>query len=252
MNSDMEFGVLLPTLGHHASQEAIRQLATTAENCDFDAVWAGDHVTFPAEIPDEYPFSPTGESPFHISQNAYDLFGVLNYLAGITDDVEIGSSTCIVPYRHPVVLARNALTVEALSDGRFDFGVGTGWMHTEFEVLDVPFEERGNRTDEFLELFEQLREDGSLSFDGPTTASKRLVSIRYRSVVGRRYGLAADPVLRSVVLASLETGGPSSGIVRQTSLLRGNESCAHGRISTALESQKSHLPDRFNLDLILT
>jgi probable F420-dependent oxidoreductase len=163
----MEFGVLLPTLGHHASQEAIRQLATTAENCDFDAVWAGDHVTFPAEIPDEYPFSPTGESPFHISQNAYDLFGVLNYLAGITDDVEIGSSTCIVPYRHPVVLARNALTVEALSDGRFDFGVGTGWMHTEFEVLDVPFEERGNRTDEFLELFEQLREDGSLSFDGP-------------------------------------------------------------------------------------
>jgi alkanesulfonate monooxygenase SsuD/methylene tetrahydromethanopterin reductase-like flavin-dependent oxidoreductase (luciferase family) len=60
MNSDMEFGVLLPTLGHHASQEAIRQLATTAENCDFDAVWAGDHVTFPAEIPDQYPFSPTG------------------------------------------------------------------------------------------------------------------------------------------------------------------------------------------------
>jgi probable F420-dependent oxidoreductase len=167
MSSEMEFGVLLPTLGTHASRDAIRRVATTAEEYGFDAVWAGDHVTFPAEIPDEYPFSPTGESPFHVSQNAYDVFTVLSYLAGVTDSVEIGSNTCIVPYRHPVALARNALSVEALSDGRFDFGVGTGWMRTEFEVLDVPFEERGSRTDEFLELFERACAEGELSFDGP-------------------------------------------------------------------------------------
>lgn len=117
MNSDVNFGVLLPTLGNHASQDAINRLATTAEDCGFDALWAGDHLTFPADIPKEHPFSPTGESPFHVSHNAYDLFGVLNYLAGITNDVEIGSNTCIVPYGHPVVLARNALTVEALRTG---------------------------------------------------------------------------------------------------------------------------------------
>jgi len=167
MNSDIEFGVLLPTMGHHASPRAIRRLATTAEECGFDAVWAGDHITFPADIPDEYPFSPSGESPFHISQDAYDVFTVLSYLAGITNTVDIGSNTCIVPYRHPVALARNALSVEALSDGRFDFGVGSGWLRTEFEVLDVPFEERGSRTDEFLSLFDRIRKAGELSFDGP-------------------------------------------------------------------------------------
>ncbi|WP_254525765.1 LLM class flavin-dependent oxidoreductase [Natrinema caseinilyticum] len=91
---------------------------------------------------------------------------MLNYLAGVTDNIDIGSSTCIVPYRHPVVLARNALTVEALSDGQFDFGIGTGWMKTEFEVLDVPYDERGGRTDEFLALFERICEEGELDFDG--------------------------------------------------------------------------------------
>ncbi|MFB6130839.1 MAG: TIGR03619 family F420-dependent LLM class oxidoreductase [Salinigranum sp.] len=155
------------TFGSHASPEAFRRVATAAEESGFDAVWAGDHVSFPAEIPDEYPFSPSGEPPFHVSQDTYDVFGVLSHLAAVTDDVDLGTNTCIVPYRHPVVLARNALTVEALSDGRLDFGVAPGWMRTEFEVLDVPFEERGSRTDEFLEIFERACQEGQFAFDGP-------------------------------------------------------------------------------------
>ncbi len=167
MNSDVDFGVMLSTFGQHASPEAFRRIATTAETAGFDSVWAGDHVSFPADIPDEYPFSPSGESPFHISQDTYDVFGVLSHLAAVTDTVDLGTNTCIVPYRHPVVLARNALTIEAASDGRFDFGVAPGWMRTEFEVLDVPFEERGSRTDEFLDMFTRACEESELSFDGP-------------------------------------------------------------------------------------
>lgn len=167
MSSEMDFGVMLSTFGDHASPEAFHRVATTAEDVGFDSVWAGDHISFPAEIPDEYPFSPSGKSPFHISQDTYDVFGVLSHLAAVTDTVDLGTNTCIVPYRHPVVLARNALTVEALADGRFDFGVAPGWMRTEFEVLDVPFEERGSRTDEFLEMFTRACEEGEISFDGP-------------------------------------------------------------------------------------
>ncbi|WP_254538514.1 TIGR03619 family F420-dependent LLM class oxidoreductase [Halomarina litorea] len=168
MNSEgIEFGVMLSTFGDHATPEAFRRVAQTAEREGFDAVWAGDHVTFPADIPDEYPFSRSGESPFHVSQDAYDVFDVLSHLAGVTDEIQLGTNTCIVPYRHPVDLVREALTVEALSGGRFDFGVAPGWLRTEFEVLDVPFEERGSRTDEFLRLFERAREEGQLAFDGP-------------------------------------------------------------------------------------
>jgi len=239
MNSDIEFGVLLPTMGHHASPRAIRRLATTAEECGFDAVWAGDHITFPADIPDEYPFSPSGESPFHISQDAYDVFTVLSYLAGITNTVDIGSNTCIVPYRHPVALARNALSVEALSDGRFDFGVGSGWLRTEFEVLDVPFEERGSRTDEFLSLFDRIRKAGELSFDGPHHSFQETGFVRRQNRVDPRFGLAAGPAQHSDAWDSSATAGRYSGTVRRTSPPRGNEYWTRGLISTARESRKS-------------
>jgi probable F420-dependent oxidoreductase len=167
MSADIDLGVMLPTFGQGANPEAFGRFADQAEDGDFDAIWVGDHITFPEEIPDTYPFSPDGNSPFDIGQDAYELFQVLTFLAARTETVDVGSNTCIVPYRHPAVLARNALTIEALSNGRFDFGVAPGWMRTEFEVLDVPFEERGSRTDEFLQMFERLREDGELAFDGP-------------------------------------------------------------------------------------
>lgn len=164
----MEFGVMLSSFGDHATPEAFRRVATAAEEAGFDAVWAGDHLTFPAEIPNTYPFSPDGTPPsaFNKHTNAYEVFCVLSHLAGITTDVDLGTNVTIVPYRHPVVLTKLALTLDALSGGRFDFGVGVGWMRTEFEVLDVPFDERGSRTDEFLEIFNRVSRDGEISHEG--------------------------------------------------------------------------------------
>ena len=164
---------MLGTFGEQATRENIERLATAADGAGFDSVWVGDHVTLPATIPDTYPFSPSGKSPFDISQDVYDCFATLAYLAGVTDDVDLGTNTCIVPYRHPVVLARSALSLEGLTGGRFDFGVAPGWLETEFEVLDVPFEQRGSRTDEFLDLFERAREEPELAFDGPHHSFQR-------------------------------------------------------------------------------
>lgn len=167
MNSEPEFGVMLSTFGDHAYPEAFLRVATTAERAGFDAIWAGDHISFPVDIPDEYPFSRSGESPFDVTLDTYDVFSILSHLAAATEEVQLGTNTCIVPYRHPIVLARNALTLEQLSDGRFDFGVAPGWMETEFEVLDAHFEDRGSRTDEFLRIFRRARTEGQFAFDGP-------------------------------------------------------------------------------------
>ncbi|WP_255152107.1 TIGR03619 family F420-dependent LLM class oxidoreductase [Halorarius halobius] len=164
--TDLEVGAILPTFGDTAGPEAFRRYAETAEAAGFDAVWVGDHVTFPADIPDEYPFSPTGESWFDVSMPVFDAFEALSFVAGVTD-LAVGTNACIVPYRHPVVLAKQALTLDALTDGQFTFGLAPGWLRTEFEVLDVPFEERGSRTDEFLELLERVCAEGELAFDGP-------------------------------------------------------------------------------------
>jgi len=169
MSDDVEFGIMLTPFGPHASPDVFQDLATTAEREGFDVVWTGDHVAFPDEIPDEYPFTPSGKAPpaQGIDRDAYDTFNVLSYLAGQVEDVRLGTNVCVVPYRHPVVLAKQALTVEGLTEGRFEFGVAPGWLRTEFDVLEVPFDERGSRTDEFLDLFERACEEQEIAFEGP-------------------------------------------------------------------------------------
>lgn len=170
--SDVEFGVMLsPTSNSYGLSDAespgvFRRLATEAEDNGFDAVIAGDHVAYPENIPSDYAFSKTGEPPFDTTTSVYDVFQVFAHLAAVTEEVNLGTNVVAAPYRHPVILAKNVLTLESLSNGRFDFGLAPGWLKTEFDALDVPFEERGARTDEFLELFTRACEEGELSFDG--------------------------------------------------------------------------------------
>lgn len=167
-DSDIKLGVTLWNVGdsNHVNVDAFRRIAAATEEAGFDFLWAGEHPVLPVEIPDEYPFSPDGTAPLDSSMHTYDVFEVLSYLAGQTDNLRLGTNVCVVPYRHPVLTAKNVLTLNELLDGAFDFGVAVGWLRTEFEVLDVPFEERGARTDEFFRMFERVCSEGELSFDG--------------------------------------------------------------------------------------
>lgn len=166
-DSDVEFGVFLITFGDIATPDAFRAVATEAERLGYEAVCVGDHVAIPEHVPDTYPFSETGEAPFDVTQDAYDAFQVLAHVGAVTDTIALGTNTTIAPYRHPVTLTKHVLTLDNLTDGRFELGVAPGWMETEFEVLDVPFPERGSRTDEFLAVLEQAFEASTFSFEGP-------------------------------------------------------------------------------------
>lgn len=162
---DVRFGVKLPLGGDKTAADAAR-IAKAAETNGFHAAWHSEHLVFTGEVPDDYPYIEGGDSPFAIDGNAFEVFGTLSYLAGVTDDIRLGTNICIVPLRHPVLLTKQALTLDNVADGRFDFGMGVGWLRTEFESLGVPFEERGSRTDEFLDLFSQACKDGAFAFDG--------------------------------------------------------------------------------------
>lgn len=168
----MKFGVMLSATSNSYGipddelPGVFQRFARTAEESGFDVVVAGDHIVYPEEIPTDYEFSSTGEPPFDTTTSLFDVFDVLSYLAPVTDTIDLGTHVVAAPYRHPLVLAKNALTVEGLSQGRLDFGVAPGWMHTEFDALGVPFEERGSRTDEFLEIFELACEEGVTGYDG--------------------------------------------------------------------------------------
>jgi probable F420-dependent oxidoreductase len=164
----LEFGLLLSHMGDQASPEAIERLSRAAQRQGFDAIWGGDHITFPVDMPETYPFSSTGEPPEGIraDTNLFEMFQTLTYVAAVTTDIRVGTNVCLAPLRHPVLATKQALTLEAFADGGFEFGVSVGWLENEYDVMNVPYDERGSRLDEFLGIFSRARTEGILAHEG--------------------------------------------------------------------------------------
>jgi probable F420-dependent oxidoreductase len=135
----MKFGVCIPHYQRPLDIEALTRVARRAEALGYDSLWVTDHIIVPKE----------SDTPYR--DNMLDALAFLNYLAGITSRVQIGTSVIILPYRHPATVAKQLATADVLSGGRVIFGAGTGWMEGEFAALGVPFRERGARANEALQ-----------------------------------------------------------------------------------------------------
>lgn len=173
----LEFGSMLPVIGPAdvCNPDAHRRLATALENQGFDIAVVPGHVVLPENIVNsEYPYSPDGECPYDVSDDIYEAFTTLAHLAGVTDELRLGTNICVIPHRHPVLLTRQIVNLVAISDDRLELGAGVGWAREEFEALDVPFEERGGRTDEFFRILTRACSEGTFSFDGPYHSFNRL------------------------------------------------------------------------------
>ena len=148
----MKFGVMLPHTGNNASAGAIRDVAQAAEELGFASLWASDHIAMPRRYEPKYPFSEDGRFPMPEDRPFLDFFQSLAFAAAVTRHVQLGVSVCIVPYRHPALLAKSVATLDTLAEGRLLFGVGIGWLKEEFALLGAPFHRRGRLTDESLEF----------------------------------------------------------------------------------------------------
>lgn len=155
--SSVEFGAFLPRWDECATPEGWRRIASAAEKQGFAWVGRGDRVVFP-----DRPADPT-----YVTRPASETFSVLASVAEVTETIRLGTNVCVVPYRHPLHLVKQVFTLDCLSDGRFEFGIGVGWLESEFEALGVPFSERGSRTDEFLDIYAAACERDTVAFDGP-------------------------------------------------------------------------------------
>ena len=135
----MQIGVNVPNFGPGTDPGVLRDWARTVEGLGFDLLMVSDHVAVTPDVAAQYP------APF------YEPFTTLSWLAGITERVRLGTTVLVVPYRHPLLIARMAANLSQLSGGRFVLGVGVGWARQEYEALGVPFERRGALTDSHLE-----------------------------------------------------------------------------------------------------
>ena len=161
------FGCSLPSRGPLASPQALRALAQRAEELGFDSAWVSDHIILPRQVESFYPYSPDGTPAFSPDQPYYDPLSTLNFLAGCTHRLRLGTHVLIIPYRSPVLAAKMIATLDTLSEGRVTLGVGVGWMAEEFQALGLDtFAERGAVTDEYLRLFKELWTADNPEFHG--------------------------------------------------------------------------------------
>ena len=131
-------GVNVPNFGPGTEPGVLRRWAQTVEGLGFDLLMISDHIVVTPDVAEQYPV------PF------YETFTTLAWLAGITGRIRLGTSVLIMPYRHPLLVARMAANLNDLSGGRLVLGVGAGWAAQEFGALGVPFAQRGKLTDDHL------------------------------------------------------------------------------------------------------
>ena len=144
----MDVGVFVPLGNGNASPEILRAVGREIEDRGFESVWVPEHVVLFDEYESAYPYSPDGKFPGGADSGMLEPLTALTYLAAVTDRIRLGTGICLVPQRNPVYTAKAVTDLDSLSGGRVDFGIGVGWLREEFEAVAMPFEKRGQRTDE--------------------------------------------------------------------------------------------------------
>lgn len=151
MNADV--GVILPQYGH--DYDTVHDVALDAEACGFDAVWLEDHFQ-----------SWIGKT----ERDTYECWTTLSALAEATNGIRLGTLVTCQAYRHPSLLAKMAATVDRVSDGRLDLGLGAGWYRDEFERFGYEFREppaaRIERLRETVEVLQGLWTNESYTHHG--------------------------------------------------------------------------------------
>jgi probable F420-dependent oxidoreductase len=183
----------------------LTDMAAACEAAGADSVWLSDRVvTVPAPAA-AYPFTDDGSVPWSNDTPFIDSIVAMAAIAAATSRAEIGTGVLVLPLRSPLLLAKQLASVDALSGGRVVLGVGAGWMAEEFDLLGVPFTERGPRTDEAVTVLRACWQD-----EPPAVAGRY-----YRVPAG--LGTRPVPVHRIPILA----GGMTAAALRRAGRLDG-------------------------------
>ena len=188
--SAVRIGVSLPSHGPAmpGGRLSAPDAARAAEQMGFDSVWMSDHVVMVEGAASPYPFAEDAKITWPEDAPMFDCFVALAAAGAVTSRVEVGTCVLIAPQRNPIVAAKQAATLDALTGGRLVLGVGVGWLAEEFAALGAPFEGRGKRLDEWIALFRDC-------WTGPPRRPRlrALERAARRAVLPDPGGRAADP-----------------------------------------------------------
>ncbi len=162
----MRVDLWVPTVNPFSTPELLALIGAEAEQRGVGTLWVGEHVVLFDEYASTYPYAEDGRIPMPAGSGLLEPLSTLSFLAAHTSTVRLGTAMVLLPQRNPVYTAKEVSTLDWLSNGRVDFGVGVGWLEEEFDAVNVPWPHRGRRTDEYLEVLTTLWCDETSSFEG--------------------------------------------------------------------------------------
>jgi probable F420-dependent oxidoreductase len=145
-------------------------LAVAAEDLGFTGVALGDHLLLTAGWTSPYPYSADGTVAMDPTAPFPDTWVALGAIAARTQRLRLTTWVFVLPLRDPFTVARSVATLDGLSGGRFDFGIGVGWLEEEFAAAGIPFARRGARTDEMVAVLRDLWTGEAVSHHGEAFA----------------------------------------------------------------------------------
>ena len=151
----MKFGFIIPHNFGLDDPDDVLNIGKRAEELGFDSVWVNHHI-----LNVGYIFDRLGSKPY------YDAITVLTWVAAHTERVRLGTTVLVLPYLNPLVLAKTLATVDVMSKGRLNVGVGVGALKPESDALGSTFETRGRYADESIKIMRELWESENPEFDG--------------------------------------------------------------------------------------
>ena len=147
----MKIGVFSTFMSPLATPAMIRDFGRRSEEIGLESIWMGEHVALFDKNTFGYPSSKDGRIPVPPGGGMLDVTATFGFLAAVTSKVRFGTGVALVPQRNPIYTAKEMCTLDWLTDGRIDFGIGVGWNKEEVEACGYRWEDRGARCDEFLE-----------------------------------------------------------------------------------------------------
>jgi probable F420-dependent oxidoreductase len=193
----MHIGVVFPQTELGGDVEAVRAYGVGVEALGFHHILAYDHVLGADRAVHE-----DWAGPYDVTTTFHEPFVMYGYLAAVVD-IELVTGIIILPQRQTALVAKQAAEVDLLTGGRFRLGVGLGWNHVEYEALGQPFDKRGRRLSEQIDLLRRLWTEGTITYRG-----------EFDRVTGA--GLAPPPVQRPI---PVWIGGSSEPALRRAGRL---------------------------------
>ena len=157
----MKLGLTLGALNAKYHVDA----ALEAERLGFESVWLPEHLVLTVEMTSS-PHPGEEHPPVPPTTPVFDVFGYLAYLAGRTEHIRLGTHVYNLGLRHPFIAARGVQTLDLVSGGRFEFGIGVSWLEQEWRAVGLDFRTRGRRVDESLEVCKRLWTEPEIAHHG--------------------------------------------------------------------------------------